>query len=212
MDAFVLGAVPPYSRLLFGKLIALLAASNEVRGAFSRKYRGREALISGKEQDGRLALITTTSALGRSSIYNRLKVAQRLVYRHVGFTAGSGEFQFCNGVYQAIRTHAEDYCKPTAKQNAWGEGFRNRREVVKKCLMSLGLSTDLIYHGLQREIFAVPLAANSREFLRGEHTRLRWYDASAKDFCDYFRERWLVPRAEWDHSYRDFTPEAWRLW
>ena len=34
MDAYVLGAVPPYSALLGGKLIALLTLSNEVRQEF----------------------------------------------------------------------------------------------------------------------------------------------------------------------------------
>ena len=34
MDAFVLGAVPPYNQLLVGKLIAMLVASNEVREAY----------------------------------------------------------------------------------------------------------------------------------------------------------------------------------
>ena len=34
MDAFVLGAVPPYSYLLCGKLVAMLAASDQVRGRF----------------------------------------------------------------------------------------------------------------------------------------------------------------------------------
>ena len=37
VDAFVLGAVPPYSQLLAGKLVAMLAASNEVRGRFREK-------------------------------------------------------------------------------------------------------------------------------------------------------------------------------
>jgi hypothetical protein len=41
MDAFILGAVPPYSYLLGGKLVAMLAASNEVRQAFREKYRGQ---------------------------------------------------------------------------------------------------------------------------------------------------------------------------
>src|SRR5205823_12751600 len=72
MDAFVLGAVPPYSQLLFGKLVGLLCASEEVRRACYRKYHGTESIISGKPFDGRIALITTMSALGRSSIYNRL--------------------------------------------------------------------------------------------------------------------------------------------
>ena len=68
MDAFVLGAVPPYSNLLCGKLVAMLLASNEVRKAFKRKYGGQVSLINRKTFDGRLVLITTTSALGRSSI------------------------------------------------------------------------------------------------------------------------------------------------
>lgn len=47
MDAYVLGAVPPYSQLLGGKLIALAAASDEVRMVFWDRYLGRPAIISG---------------------------------------------------------------------------------------------------------------------------------------------------------------------
>ncbi len=46
MDAFVLGAVAPYARLLCGKLVALLITSDEVRDAFSRRYAGRTSLIN----------------------------------------------------------------------------------------------------------------------------------------------------------------------
>jgi hypothetical protein len=45
VDAFVLGATPPYARLLCGKLVALLITSDEVREAFSRRYAGRASLI-----------------------------------------------------------------------------------------------------------------------------------------------------------------------
>ncbi len=65
MDAFVLGAVPPYSYLLCGKLVAMLVASREVREAFNKKYRSRRSVIRRRVTDGRLALITTMSALGR---------------------------------------------------------------------------------------------------------------------------------------------------
>jgi hypothetical protein len=51
----------------------MLCASDEVRGAFQQKYGEGESLITGAAADGRLALIATTSALGRSSIYNRLR-------------------------------------------------------------------------------------------------------------------------------------------
>ncbi len=62
MDAFVLGAVPPYSFLLCGKLVAMLVASDTVRNAFKRKYGGARSVIRRKTHDGRLAMITTPSA------------------------------------------------------------------------------------------------------------------------------------------------------
>jgi len=74
MDAYVVGAVPPYSQLIGGKLVAALMASKEVKKAYDRKYLGREAVISRKANRARLVLLTTTSALGRSSLYNRLSI------------------------------------------------------------------------------------------------------------------------------------------
>lgn len=172
MDAFVLGAVPPYSFLLCGKLVAMLAASDTVRAAVKRKYGGARSVIRRNVHDGRLAMITTTSALGRSSVYNRLRFGDRLLYQSVGFTKGSGEFHFSNGLYGAITEFAEKRCEATAKQGRWGTGFRNRREVIKKCLPALGLSSAWLYHGIEREVFVVPLARNTREFLQGQDTRL----------------------------------------
>jgi hypothetical protein len=212
MDAFVLGAVPPYSFLLCGKLVAMLAASDTVRRAFKRKYGGTRSIIRRKVHDGRLALITTTSALGRSSVYNRLRLGDRLLYQSVGFTRGSGEFHFSNGLYGAITEFAEKNCEPTAKQERWGTGFRNRREVIRKCLHALGLSSDWIYHGIEREVFVIPLAHNCREFLRGEHARLRWYQQSEAQMFEYFRDRWMLPRASWDQRFSSWSREEWLIW
>jgi hypothetical protein len=212
MDAFVLGAVPPYSQLLCAKLVALLATSDEVRHAFRRKYGGRSSFIGRKPLDGRLALITTTSALGRSSIYNRLRFGESPAFESVGFTLGSGEFHFTNGVYRDLRDYAVRRCEPTAKHERWGEGFRNRRELLRKVLPLLGLSRELVYHGIRREIFVAPLARNSAAFLRGEHDRLRWHRRPAKEIFEWFRERWLLPRAARDERYRTFDPATYRLW
>lgn len=212
MDAFILGAVPPYSSLLCGKLVAMLVACNEVRDAFRKKYRKRRSLIKRTDLDGRLALITTTSAFGRSSIYNRLRYGDRILFEKVGFTRGSGEFHFSNGLYGAISSYAKRYCEPTAKQELWGTGFRNRREIVKKCLPKVGLSTEWLYHGVQREIFVVPLAKNTKEFLRGTHSKLLWFDQSSSDLINFFRKRWLLPRSSWDTRYASWHPEQWRLW
>jgi Domain of unknown function (DUF4338) len=212
MDAFLLGAVPPYSSLMCGKLVAMLMTSSEVRRAFKRKYGGSDSLITNRPFDGNLALITTTSALGRSSIYNRVRVGDRRLLQSVGFTSGSGEFHFANGIYRDLIGYADANLQPTAKHIRWGGGWRNRREVVRRTLPELGLSSEMIYHGVQRELFVAPLAPNTREFLCGQHKHLRPYKAPAAALFDAFRARWLLPRAERDRRYRDFDPNSLRIW
>jgi hypothetical protein len=212
MDAYILGAVPPYSMLLGGKLVSLLTLSNEVREYFSRKYTNSETLIRKQRRQPWLALITTTSALGKSSIYNRIRLNGYEFWRSVGFTQGSGEFHFSNGVYEQIKTYAELNYEPTAKDPSWGNGFRNRREVLKKCLTDIGLSTKLIYHGIQRELFVAPLASNAQQFLRGEIGQPDFFDWPANDLAKSFLERWLIPRAQRVPEYRSFRRETYRIW
>jgi hypothetical protein len=212
MEAFVLGAVPPYSMLLGGKLVALLAGSTEIRDAFRNKYHGQRSRIRARLIDGRLALVTTSSALGRSSVYNRLSVHDRKVFEPIGYTGGSGDFHFANGLYESLKTFADKHAEPSFRNAKWGTGFRNRRELIKKCLPLLGLSSEWIYHGIRREMFAVALASNSREFLKGSHQRLLWFNDSASELGDAFRERWLLPRAKWDQRFRDWRRQEYRLW
>ena len=212
LDAYALGAVPPYSFLLAGKLVALLAISDNVRHAFTRKYERKSSLISGREQSGEIAMITTTSALGRSSLYNRIALNRRLLLEPVGYTSGSGDFQFSNGLYSRIYSFAERRCKPTAKQPRWGTGFRNRREVVRKVLGELGLSTDLQYHGIRRQVYVARLAENAKEFLCGESDQLEYFDLSADLLIEWFRQRWFLRRASWDHRYRQYDSASFRLW
>lgn len=212
MDAYVLGAVPPYSRLLGGKLVALSAVCDEVRKAFIRRYRDRVPLISGVKRWPHLVLITTTSALGRSSLYNRVKFGNRTVFHSVGFTRGWGEFHFSDGIYEKLAEFARRSCVPTAKQEKWGKGFRNRRELVRKALQKLGFGPNLLRHGIQREVFVAPLASNAREFLCGKVSKPRFYKLSFDEAAEYWRQRWMLPRAARDPSFKNFRSEEWRLW
>lgn len=212
MDAYVLGAVPPYSRLLAGKLVALATVCNEVRKVFAQRYTNRKTLISGKKRGPHLALVTTTSALGRSSLYNRVKYKNRLVFQSVGFTGGWGEFHFSDGVYEDLSEFAKRHCVPSEKKTQWGNGFRNRRELVQKVLFKLGFPKAMLNHGIQRELFVAPLAANTVEFLCGEEGPLRYRRLSFGKAVEFWRRRWLIPRAERDDSFREFNREEWRLW
>lgn len=212
MDAYVLGAVPPYSKLLAGKLVALAAVCNEVRRIFAERYSNRKTLIAGKKRPPHLALVTTTSALGRSSLYNRVKYRKRLVFRSVGFTGGWGEFHFSDGVYQDLSEFAKERCTPTEKKKKWGNGFRNRRELVQKVLHKLGFPKVMLNHGIQREVFVAPLAVNTRKFLRSEDNHLRYHRLPFSKAVEFWRTRWLLPRAERDPSFRNFHREEWRIW
>ncbi len=212
LDAFVLGAVPPYSSLLGGKLVAMLAGSEEVRSAFERKYSGKKGLIAESDGDSRVAAITTTSALGRSSMYNRLRFDGRLLMESVGFTVGSGEFHFTNGMYSELHEFASKFSRPSDKNPKWGDGFRNRREVVRKALSRMGLSSSYRNHGVRRQVYVAPLAKNTKEFLRGEDDMVSLYSQDCGSLSNYFRERWLLKRAENDERYKEFDPRSYLLW
>ena len=212
MDAYVLGAVPPYANLLGGKLVALVAGCDEVRAAFRARYAEKLAILSGRKREPHLVLVTTTSALGRSSLYNRVKFRKRLLFRRAGFTGGWGEFHFSDGVYQQISEFAHEHCEPTAKKEGWGKGFRNRRELVRKALAKLGFSPNVLNHGIQRELFVVPLARNARAFLRGETDAPNYHKVPFDGVVRFWKKRWLLPRAHRNDSWRGFHRSDWLLW
>lgn len=229
MDAFVLGAVPPYSGLLGAKLAALLTGSLEVREAFESRYGHRKTLISERDPNAHLALVTTSSALGRSSVYNRLyrphdteavrahnQFTAPVAFEPVGFTKGTGDFHFSGAIYDDLAQFARLVTPEGAtshRHERWtGDGFRNRREVIQRALEALGLdSRALRTHGVKRQVFLHALASNSYAWLRGEAAELDWYEQSADELGDWWLTRWALPRAERDDSWRTFEPEAWRL-
>ena len=211
MDAYVLGAVPPYSYLLCGKLVAMLTTSDEVREEFRKRYGGRVSIIRGKARDPHLVLITTTSALGRSSIYNRISFDGRKAFINLGFTEGWGHFHFSDGTFEQVKAYLREKGDPVIERYKYGGGPNWRFRVVKRCLTQLGLSPDLLKHGVKREVFVAPLAENAREFLRGEASQPTYYSMPVKDIFAYFKERWMLPRAARDQRYREFDKGALRL-
>ena len=87
MDAYVIGAMPPYNYLLGGKLISYVIASDELRTIYKNKYAKVKTIIKKREASD-LALLVTTSLYGRnSSQYNRLKYGKTLLYKPIGMTS-----------------------------------------------------------------------------------------------------------------------------
>jgi hypothetical protein len=208
LDGFVIGAVPPYSSLLCGKLVAMLAASDEVRNVFRSRYHRKESVLARARRPGDLVLLTATSALGRSSLYNRIWFDGRLLYQRVGHTEGWGHFHLANGTFEAMKRFLRERQDRIVTEYRYGGGPNWRMRVVKRCLSLVGLSPGFLRHGIQREVYVVPLAQNAREYLRGDHKRPRYFGMPATELFKYFRERWLLPRASREPSYRDFKRDT----
>ena len=203
MDIFVLGAVPPYCSLLGGKLIALLAASKEVVEAFRKKYGSTPGTISGTNKNARLALLTTTSALGRSSIYNRLALPNSISYlsghskshESLWYTQGYGHFHIDSRLFCLLQKHLQDVGHPYANGNRFGNGPNWKIRVIRQAARELGLSEKTLYHGIRRQVFLVPLASNTREFLKGDARHPKYITSTISDTTGYWKERWGLPRA-----------------
>ncbi len=204
MDIFVLGAVPPYNLLLGGKLVALAAASDETRETIRRRYAGNKTIISGVQKDPRLALLTTGSALGKSSLYDRIRCDGRLVFRRIGTSQGYGHFHLNNGLFEALRTYLDGTVRGKASSYKFGMGPNWRMRTSREALENLGLSGDLLRHGIRREIYVVPLAPECSPFLRGETNALAHYSLPFEQASAYWEQRWLLPRADRKPEYREF--------
>jgi len=209
MDAYVLGAIPPYNQLLGAKLVALISASDFVTRAFRMRYRGKRSIITRRLFDGRLAMVTATSALGRSSIYNRLRFNGDPVFVRAGLTEGYGHFHVANGTFEKLRAYLRSVGNNETEKYQFGQGPNFRIRVARVALEKLGLPSGLLRHGIRREVYVSPLAENAAAFLRGQALRLRWLRRPISDVIGYWRERWMLPRASRDDSYKVFDSRQW---
>ena len=205
MDAYVLGAIPPYSQLLGGKLVASLIRSREVIDAFDEKYGDSVGLISGERKCARLLAVTTTSALGRSSIYNRLQLQGQKIFSSIGFTSGWGHFHFSGRIFKEIRDYLEYVQDDYAAGFEFGSGPNWRIRVIRRALERLGMDTSLARHGFVREVFLCKIAKNAEALLRGDGKRVLYGGLpTVREVSDAALSRWVIPRAERDSRYLDW--------
>ncbi len=193
MDLFTVGAIAPYTFLLGGKLVALAAASNEVRLAYERKYAGRVTIIDKRKLPSHLVGLTTTSSFGRSSMYNRLKYHDRLIAKSLGYTEGYGSFHLAT-VYPLLREFLEEQGISTS--GGFGRGPRVVWQTCTRAFDQLNLPRSLLKHGIQREVFLFPLARNFQDYMEGRIVQPEFYKQSFFDLAEWWRERWMLSRAE----------------
>jgi len=206
MDLFVVGAVPPYSNLLCGKLIAMLATSNIVREQIYNKYCGVQTTISKDTKQPHVVLMTTSSALGRSSLYNRISFGNRKLFTCIGETEGWGHFHFSDNIFKLMLNYLEKIDHPIGKLNRFGQGPNWKIRTIRTCLQSLGLPSQLLLHGVKRSVYIAPLASNYKEFLLGEDGAPLFYDNDINSIVEYFKKRWFIPRSQRCPEYLSVEP------
>lgn len=206
MDAYVLGAVPPYNQLLGGKLVACLLRSRELYEDFGSAYGNTTGIISGEGKKARLLAVTTSSSMGRSSVYNRLKLDGVQYMESIGFTGGWGHFHIPDRLFVELRDYLRDIDHSYADQHRFGQGPNWRLRTTRAALAALGFKEDMLRHGIKREVFISRLAANADEILRsGKGTPDTASLLSIKEIAGLATQRWMQPRAERRPEYRDWT-------
>lgn len=191
MNAQRVGALPPYNYLLGGKMVALALTCNEIREAYGKKYQNTITILRKRKLRPELLFITTTSAFGRSSLYNRLKYNGQKVALSLGYTQGCGTFHFPEEIYLELLKFLSEKGVNTARY--YGHGPSRKIRLVKRGLRYLGLS-KYIYHGIKREFYLFPLVKNLKEVIhKGENPI--WVDHPFCSLAVYWKERWALPRA-----------------
>lgn len=217
MDIYTLGAVPPYSMLLGGKLIAMSAVSNEVRSFYREKYSSKRTEMENNLISPNLVLLTTTSAYGKSSLYNRVKYKDRLLCFSLGYTKGIGTFKYTDEICNLMKEYLLLY--GIEVKGGYGNGPNYKFRLINTAFHKMNEEIDLkkrlgvesidalVQHNIQREVFLFPLASNVREYLNGYDHQAKYYDYNFKDLANYWKHRYLMKRAinnsswkEWDKT------------
>lgn len=206
LDAYVLGAVPPYNMLLGGKAVACLIKSKEIYDDFAAAYGGSVGIISGKSKRANLLAVTTSSSMGRSSVYNRLKLDGKSYFESIGYTIGWGHFHITDHIFGEIRDYLRLIKHEYADRHRFGQGPNWRLRTIRAALGELGINQAVLRHGIKREVFMCLLAGNAVEILKSgkgmpDTTSL----LTVAEISEIAKNRWIIPRAERRPEFRAWS-------
>jgi len=185
MDAYVIGALPPYNYLLGGKLISILLTSKEIRRIYRKKYKNSSY--------SELVGLFTTSLYGKSSQYNRLAISGRKLYLPIGDTKGYGTLHLTTETINAMIDLLRE--KNIIVSNSFGEGPSWTMRVIRTVGDLLGFdSNQLLMHSFKRKIYFIPFAENTKEFLNDKNKSLKFYSQNIDYLTEYWKDRWYNNR------------------
>lgn len=199
MDAYSVGAVPPYSDLLGGKLTVLAAASQDVRKDYEQRYKGRVTEMKKQVLPASLIAVTTLSAFGRSSLYNRVSKGfdgkcNLWATVSLGDCKGWGTCYFSDELYQKMKNFHKKLL-PEKPVIGFGTGPKIKLQVISRVLAELRLPQSYTQHNIKREVFIIPHIENLENFLAGSGEKPIYNDQSFNDLAKFWKQHYCLPRA-----------------
>ncbi|HKO80880.1 MAG TPA: Druantia anti-phage system protein DruA [Chitinophagaceae bacterium] len=207
MQAQRLGALPPYNKILGGKMVALSVTSNEVRKAYNKKYKGVTTLMEERVIEPQLLFITTTSAFGKSSIYNRLKYDGIDVAESLGYTKGAGSFHITEELYAEMLKFLKR--RKINVDKSFGNGPSRKVKLISQAFALLGLR-EYQYHNIEREFFLFPIARNLENVIENG-VRPVYHQRKLSDLTDFWKERWAIPRSIRNPDWNNFDARQFMI-
>ena len=203
MNAQRVGALPPYNDLIGGKMVALALTANEIRETYKKKYKNYISIIKHRKLSADILFITTTSAFGRSSLYNRLKYKDELVAKCLGYTQGSGSFHIPEELYIEILEFLSD--KGVDITRCYGHGPSRKLKLLSLGFKYLELP-KFEFHGIKRAFYLFPLVKNLKDVIKNKE-KPQYLDKPFNKLVHYWKRRWAIPRAERMPEWKDFRKD-----
>lgn len=200
MQAQRLGALPPYNEMIGGKMVALAMTSNEIRKLYKEKYKNKVSLIKKRVIQPELLFITTTSAFGKSSIYNRLKYNDQLVAQSLGYTQGYGSFHIPEELFRELLRYLNK--KGINVSRHFGHGPSRRIQLLSIAFRYLALP-NFSSHNVKREFYLFPLVRNLKETIKNKEVP-EYYDRPLQEMFVYWKKRWCMPRSARTKNWQKF--------
>ncbi|UWG49229.1 hypothetical protein AArcCO_4054 (plasmid) [Halalkaliarchaeum sp. AArc-CO] len=212
MNIMVCGAIPPYNRILGGKLVAMALTGPKVINMYQDKYGDYQSEIASSmkgeavSKPNELVFLDTTGLFEIGSAqYDRIRVPTdngQIEYDQIGYTEGYGSIQFGPETRKRLSqvTQLEEGRKVV--RGRFGEGVSPRIRKIRRGLKNCGLETDLLKHESRRIVYGIDLAENSQNYLLGidDDPEYYWeFDDPKKEqesIYQHWIDRWASMRAQ----------------
>lgn len=204
MYAQRVGALPPYNELIGGKMVALSLVSNEIRDAYSQKYKDRRTMISKQQLPSNLLFITTSSAYGKSSMYERINYNNQKIGKFIGYTSGAGTFHIPESLYLELLDFLET--KRIKTKRGYGTGSSRKLKLITRALSLLKLP-KFSYHNIKRGYYLFSNVANLIEVINQDKEPI-WYSRPFEELSEYWKARWCLPRSTRNTKWKSFCSDS----